>query len=126
MKTTELVEEFLKKNGFFYEVDPDNGNITFKFEMKDFLLVNTNDDEEYFQLIMPQIYDVSEENREIAIEAANTVNLNTKIAKACILEDGVWLFFESALDYSPEIDIIMKRALRTLDYAAHQFYKALN
>ena len=121
-----MVEAFLKKNGFSYEVNSDNGNIDFRFEMKNYLFINNNDDVEYFQLIMPQIFDVTEDNRDMAMEAANKMNLNTKIAKACVIEGGVWLFFESALDSSPEIDDVMPRALRTLQYAFQQFYKALN
>jgi hypothetical protein len=125
MATTQLVKDFLRKQGFFFEENSENGNIDFKYEMKNFLFINNDEDEEYFQLIMPQIYAVTEDNRDMCIEAANKVNLNTKVVKACVLDNGVWLFIESILDYTPQIETVLPRALRILQYAYQQFYKAI-
>lgn len=42
-----MVLNFLKQQGFCPEVDPDNGNILFKFQMANFLFVNNDEDEEF-------------------------------------------------------------------------------
>lgn len=125
MKTSEMVLDFLRKQGFCPEVDSDNGNIMFKYQMATFLFVNNNEDEEFFQLIMPFIYDVSEDNREIILEAANKINKDIKVVKACIMGESVWLLFENLLDQSPEVGSIIERALNILHGARQQFYDHL-
>lgn len=126
MKTTEMVLNFLKQQGFCPEVDPDNGNILFKFQMANFLFVNNDEDEEFFQLIMPNIFDVTEDNREMALEAANKLNFSIKVVKASIVNDGIWLFFEILLDKTPDVSDILPRALQILQTARQQYYQNIN
>lgn len=126
MKTTEMVLNFLKQQGFCPEVDPDNGNILFKFQMANFLFVNNNEDEEFFQLVMPNIFDVTEDNREMALEAANKLNFGIKVVKASIVNDGIWLFFENLLDKTPDVSDILPRALQILQTARQQYYQNIN
>ena len=126
MKTTELMMDFLKKQGFCPEVDEDNGNIIFKFQMCTFIFVNNDEDEEFFQLAFPSIFNITEENREMAMEAANKVNSEMKVAKVIIAgETSVWILFEILLDHSPEVDTIVPRALGILQHARQEFYEAL-
>lgn len=126
MKTTEMVLNFLKQQGFCPEVDPDNGNILFKFQMANFLFVNNDEDEEFFQLVMPNIFDVTEDNREMALEAANKLNCSIKVVKASIINDGIWLFFENLLDKTPDVSDILPRALQILQAARQQYYQNIN
>ncbi len=126
MKTTEMVLNFLKQQGFCPEVDPDNGNILFKFQMANFLFVNNDEDEEFFQLVMPNIFDVTEDNREMALEAANKLNFSIKVVKASIVNDGIWLFFENLLDKTPDVSDILPRALQILQTARQQYYQNIN
>lgn len=118
--------EFLKQQGFCPEIDPDNGSIHFKYQMCNFIFVNNDEDEEFFQLILPGIYDVTEDNREMVLEACNTTNMGIKVMKCCILHESVWVFFEILLDSSPEIPDIMPRALNILMGARQQFYQNVN
>lgn len=126
MKTSEMVLNFLRQQGFCPEIDQDNGNIIFKFQMANFLFINNDEDEEFFQLIMPGIYDVTEDQREIIMETANKVNHSIKVVKACILRDSVWLFFEILLDHTPDVEDIIPRALSILQGARQHFYQELN
>lgn len=126
MKTTEMVLNFLKQQGFCPEVDPDNGNILFKFQMANFLFVNNDEDEEFFQLVMPNIFDVTEDNREMALEAANKLNFSIKVVKASIVNDSIWLFFENLLDKTPDVSDILPRALQILQTARQQYYQNIN
>lgn len=125
MSATKLVLDFLRQQGFIPEVDEDNGNIFFKYQMETFLFVNNENDDEFFQLIMPAIYDVTEENRYAVLEAANGISLEIKVVKACVLDNSVWLYFENILDQNPEISSILPRALGTLQGARQEFYKKL-
>lgn len=126
MKTTEMVLNFLRQQGFCPEVDEEDGNILFKYQMANFLFINNDEDEEFFQLLMPGIYDVTDDNRDVVLEAANKVNHNIKVVKACVVNDSVWLFFENLLDHSPEVDDIIPRALSILQGARQHFYQEIS
>ena len=115
MKTTERVMEFLKQQGFCPEIDPENGNIIFKYQMRTFIFINNDEDESFFQLALPGIVDVTEDNRELVLEACNI--------KCCIPHNDVWIFFENLLDSSPEVSDIIPRALAILQGAQMQFYQ---
>ena len=123
MKTSERVLEFLRQQGFCPEVDPDNGNIVFKYQMRTFIYINNDEDEDFFQLALPGIMDVTEDNRELVLEAANKTNFAIKVIKCCIPHDDVWVFFEILLDSSPEVQDIIPRALAILQGAQQQFYQ---
>ena len=125
MKTTEMVMDFLKEQGFCPKVDEDNGNIVFKYQMCTFIFINNDEDEEFFQLAFPGIFDITEENRELAIEAANKVNSSVKVAKVIIPGDNAWVLFEIILDHSPEVGSIIERGLGILMHARQAFYEAL-
>lgn len=125
MKTTEMVLDFLKEQGFCPHVDEDNGNIIFKYQMLTFLFFNNDEDEEFFQLALPGIFDITEENRDLALEAANKVNKGVKVAKIIIPNDDVWALFEVILDQSPEVGSIIERGLGILMHARQAFYDAM-
>lgn len=124
MKTTEMVLNFLKEQGFCPQVD-EHGSIIFKYQMSTFIFMNNDEDEEFFQLGFPGIFDVTEENRELALEAANKVNSKIKVAKVIIPGDDVWVLFEVILDQSPEVGSIIQRGLGILMHARQTFYEEM-
>lgn len=126
MTTSQAVLEFLKDEGFRPNVDEENGNIHFRFEMKSFIFVNNDEDDTFFQLVMPGIFDITEDNRDMALEAANKVNRSIKVAKTVVFEDSVVLFFEVILDENPEVGSVLTRGLGILDAARQSFYEAMN
>lgn len=125
MKTTEMVMNFLKEQGFTPQVDEDNGNILFKYQMCTFIFFNNDEDEEFFQLAFPGIFDVTEDNREMVLEAANKVNSSMKVAKVIVPNDSVWVLFEVILDKSPEVGSIIERGLNILQHTRQEFYEVL-
>ena len=40
------------------------------------------------------------------LEACNKVNFNAKVAKVCLWDDTVWVFFEIILDQTPDVSTI--------------------
>ena len=124
MKTTEMVMNFLKEQGFCPQVD-ERGSIIFKYQMSTFVFMNNDEDEEFFQLAFPGIFDVTEDNRELVLEAANKVNCRLKVAKVIIPNNDVWVLFEIILDQSPEVGSIIERGLNILMHAREAFYEAL-
>lgn len=126
MTTTQAVLDFLSEEGFRPSVDNDNGNIHFRYEMRSFIFVNNDDDETFFQLVMPGIFDVTSDNRDIALEAANKVNRTTKVAKAVVFDEGVALFYEIILDQNPEVGSVLSRGLGILNFARQKFFEGIN
>lgn len=126
MKTSELVLNFLRQQGFLPEVDPDNNNIEFKYQMSTYVYFENDDDPEFFQLLMPNIFDVTEDNRDLVLETINKVNQTMKVAKACIINDNVWLIFETLLDSTPDVGDIIPRGLRILQSTREEFYDQIS
>ena len=122
MKTTERVLEFLRTQGFCPEVDQ-HGGIIFKYQMATFLFINNDEDEDFFQLTMPYIYDVTDDNRDIALEAANKTNSSVKVCKINVVDTSVWAVFEIFLDQTPEVKDIIPRALNCLMTARQTFHE---
>lgn len=126
MKISECVLDFLRQQGFCPNVDDEDGNITFKYQMAGFLYINNDEDDEFFQLIMPAIFEVTDDNREIVLEACNRVSTSVKVLKSCIIHDDVWLFFETLLDHTPNFEDIIPRALSILQAGRHRFYEEMS
>ena len=122
MKTSERVLEFLRTQGFCPEQD-ENNSIIFKYQMITYIYINNDEDEDFFQLAMPFIYDVTDDNRDITLEAVNQTNASVKVAKASIIDNNVWLFFEIFLDSTPEVKDIIPRGLNCLMATRQTFYE---
>lgn len=59
MKTVEKVFEALKNEGLVPVME--NFGISFKFQMTNYVYMEDENDESFFNLLIPNIYDVSEE-----------------------------------------------------------------
>ena len=121
MKTSEMVFEYLKSQGLMPKIDEDN-DIIFKYQMLTFIYFNNDDDEQFFRLALPGIFDVTEENRPTVLEAMNEVNKRMKVVKAYIPREDVWIAAEIMMDSTPELDDIVPRLLNILLGARKEFY----
>jgi len=124
MKTSEMVFNYLKSQGLMPEFD-DRNNIIFKYQMRTFLYFNNDEDEQFFNLTMPRIYDVTDDNRMAVFEAINQVNETTKVVKLTIAGDSVWCATEIMLDSTPEMDDLMPRLLGILMNSQQKFYNEI-
>lgn len=121
MKTSELMMQFLKKEGLMPEV-MDNNNIIFKYQMRTFMYVENDEDASFFQLMMPAIYDVTDDNRDAVLVAANNITKGYKIVKCVVMDNDVWLSAETLLDSSPQLEDIVPRFLELLINVQQAFY----
>ena len=108
--------------------------IAFKIEGFNFLYFKDEEDEQYFRLMMPAIFEVTEDNEEMIMRAMNDVNGNIKVVKLYTmdLEDekgkkstSVWVAFEILADTTPEIGDIVPRAINLLKGARIAFLAKL-
>lgn len=105
--TIELVKSFLSNEGYKYDLDGD-GDVHFKYQGANLFFTDSGNDNEFFRLIMPNIYEV-EGNRTKVLEAANTVTRDIKVIKAFLVEDNLWLSIEMFIDSTPEIGDFFNR-----------------
>ena len=108
--------------------------IAFKYEGFNFLYFKDEDDEQYFRLMMPAIFEVTEDNEDMILKAMNEVNSNIKVVKLYTMdmedEDGkkdvnVWVAFEILADTTPELGDIVPRAIALLQGARIAFLAKL-
>ena len=132
MDLNKLMMEFLAEEGFRPHETP--FGIAFKKEGINYLYFKDEDDEQYFRLMMPVIFEVTEDNEETIMRVMNDVNGNIKVVKLYTMEmedeDGkkdtsVWVAFEILADTTPELGDIVPRAINLLQGARIAFLSRL-
>ncbi len=132
MNAKTLVSKYLKSQG----VTPKKNELglNFSHEGWNFLLWNDAEDPMFFRLILPGVFDVTDDNFAEAIMACNNVNWSFKVVKAVLYEfedehdkgASVWMCFEQVLDSNPQIEELVPRAVHSLIAAAETFNKEMN
>lgn len=125
MSTMEQMMEYLTQEGF--RPQEEKFGISFKFEGANYLFVNNEEDEHFFQLALPGIFDITEQNIMEVFVAMDRTNLEQKVVKCVRFSDKtVWVFFEILLDSTPILDDIVPRALAMLKSAQNTFYTEIS
>ena len=129
MKVKGQVMRWLKSKGIL--ATKNELGLNFTYQGWNFLLWNDADDPLFFRLVLPGVFDVTDENYAKSIMVCNNVNWNFKVVKAVLYEfdDGrdigasIWMCFEQSLDSVQQVDYLMPRALHSLLSAAEVFMK---
>ena len=132
MKVKGLVSKYLKSQGIV--ATKNELGLNFTFEGWNFLFWNDADDPQFFRLILPGVFDVTDDNFAKAIMACNNINWNYKVVKAVLyeFEDGkekgasVWMCYEQVLDAAPDMVTLMRNAIQSLLSACEAFTKEMN
>ena len=132
MDLNKLMINYLAEEGFRPHETP--FGIAFKNEGFNFLYFKDEDDEQYFRLMMPAIFVVTEDNEDMILHAMNDVNSNIKVVKLYTMdmedeqgnkETSVWVAFEILADTTPELGDIVPRAITLLQGARIAFLARL-
>ena len=132
MDLNKMMMEFLAEEGFRPHETP--FGIAFKSEGLNFLYFKDEDDEQYFRLMMPAIFVVTEDNEDTVLSVMNDVNGTIKVVKLYTMdiedEDGkseksVWAAFEILADTTPDLNDIVPRAIALLRGARIAFLAKL-
>lgn len=108
----ELVLKKLENLGFSV-VDAHEFGYVFKFEELT-LLYMPDDDENFLRLALPNIFDVTVENRPFVLEVVNSTNMTIKYTKTCVFGERVWVFYEYRLFGVDNIEAIIEHGLLLL------------
>ena len=120
----ESIKAYLASQGLQPSIE--EPGIFFKYQMRNFWILDSGDDEQFLRLVMPGLMDVDENNRADVLEACNMVTAGMKVAK-CFISDNsdVWLATEQLLDSDPDFGDIIPRSLNILLIAHDEFRKAI-
>ena len=132
MDLNKLMIDYLAEEGFRPHETP--FGIAFKNEGMNFLFFKDEEDEQYFRLMMPAIFVVTEDNEETIMRVMNDVNGSIKVVKLYTMdledeegksETSVWIAFEILADTTPELKDIVPRAISLLQGASIAFLSQL-
>ena len=132
MDLNKLMINYLAEEGFRPHETP--FGIAFKNEGFNFLYFKDEDDEQYFRLMMPAIFVVTEDNEDTIMQVMNEVNGSIKVVKLYTMdiedeegksESNVWAAFEILADTTPELSDIVPRAISLLQGARLAFLSKL-
>lgn len=121
-KTLDVLYELGFQPEFFDE------NIGYRFEYEGLTLLLTPEDEdaETIFLVVPAIFDVTDENRVAVLEAMAKLAGKVKFVQLVIISDSVWLNYQHYLGkQEPNIDIL-GHMIRVLAFSTVNFHKYLN
>lgn len=75
----------------------------------------------YFRLILPNVFEVTEANKQDIYETINRMNTEIKAAKATIINNAVWVSIEQFVYSRDKIDELFNRAIAVLEAFVNRF-----
>jgi len=119
-----LYMDFLATEGFRPRMN--EGEITFKYEGKSFLLHPDETDRTYFHLVLPNIYEIkSEEEDAEASDLMNDGNMKLKVVKIFKVDNSIWMSAECFMDRPESFASFFERACDYLASALSSFHRGM-
>ena len=120
-----MYTEHLAELGLDAAVD-DDGDVVFRFEGKTFMLRVDELDPWCFRVVLANIWSIeSEADHPLAYRAMERTNALSKVAKAYLVEDQVWLSAENLLPKPEDHRAVLGRSMEALVQALWIFARAL-
>ena len=118
----ELVLSKFEELGFALE-DAGEFGYFFNYEELSYLYLPEEDDENFLRLAVPNIFDVTVENKPLVLEVVNDTNMSVKYSKTCVANENVWSFFECRLFDDDNLADIIEHGIRLLQVTVGMFYR---
>lgn len=119
----EFILAKIEELGFSIEEAGDFGYV-FKFEELTILYM-PDDDENFLRFAVPNIYDVTDENKRFVLEVVNDTNMSIKYSKTCVYGDSVWVFYEYRLFGEDNLEDIIEHSMLLLQASYFLFHRKL-
>ena len=122
----DIYKNWLSENGVKYE-EKDYG-LTFKYQGGYFIIGNNSKDSQYFNIVMPGIFDFGDDPdvpRIKVLEALNKINADYKVVKAVCDQEDCWLTTEIFIDSTPDVEDYFERLLNILHQSRMEFFQIL-
>ncbi|HEX2494595.1 MAG TPA: hypothetical protein VHK24_12530 [Steroidobacter sp.] len=116
-----LYSQYLTEEGYRPEIDED-GDVRFKREGRTYFIYTTEQDAQYFSVVLPNIWAIeSEEERSQVLAAADAANAKAKVAKVFTVDDDVWVSIELFVARPEDFKGVFDLAMHGLEYGATEF-----
>ncbi len=113
--------DFLTEEGFRPEVDSD-GDVQFKAEGKTYFINVVEDDENYFRVVLANIWPIeSEAERTQCLIAVDYSNAKAKVTKSYLVKDNIWVGIETFIAEPEDFKKIFKRCMSALNSGVTHF-----
>jgi hypothetical protein len=117
---------YLIKEGYKPTVD-EYGNVDFKYEGKHYVIIVSENDPEFFRIVLPNIWLIeSEKERQKALIAADYATGKIKVVKVLVVRDHVWVSFEVFVSKPEQFQGIFKRSMSALQAATMVFREKMS
>ena len=117
----EMYHEYLIDEGYAPKIDSD-GDVVFKFEGGNYLLLLDEKDEEFFRLVFPGFWSIeSEQERAMATQAALAATAQTKVVKVFLVDDNTWASIEMFCNPPESFKSVFLRCIRALQAGVQNF-----
>ena len=123
MRMIDNVMEVLQKQGFLPQRE--DFGIMFKYQITNFLYLFDENDETYFSMYVPYIFEVDDENIDDVLKAINIINNEMKVLKLVVNANNVWCCFEEKLTENTDIEEIVSFAVVSLFQSQIKFFERL-
>jgi hypothetical protein len=98
----------------------------FRYEVTNYLYMLNDDDEDFLNLAIPAILEVTEDNINAALMLMDKLNSTVKYVKANRLGDSIWLFYERELYGGEDFEKLLSRMILHLEAAINFFHHAMD
>ena len=99
---------------------------SFRYEGINYLYMPNDDDEDFLNLAIPAIDEVTEDNINAALMLMDKLNSTVKYVKANRLGDSIWLFYERELYGGEDFEKLLSRMILHLEAAINFFHLAMD
>lgn len=126
MKTIDKVLQLLGNVGFRPELVDESLGYKFEYEGLNYLLRMEDEDSQTISLTVPAVFDVTEENRQQALEAAIEVANKLKFVQPNLTLDSIWLSYQHYLGANDPTEDLIEHMIRLLSVSTILFQQILN
>jgi hypothetical protein len=118
--------DYLTGEGYRPEVDSD-GDVSFKKEGLTYYVIVTETDAEFFELALPNIHHIEDEDgRVAALAAADYSNAKSKVSKVYLVNDDVWVTVELFIASPDDYKDVFERSMAALLNGANNFIEKMS
>ena len=117
----QMVLSTLEELGFMTE---EVGTSGYYFKFEDLgILYMPDDDDDFLRFAVPNIFEVTEENKPFVLDVINAVNLAIKYSKTCVNDDEVWIYYEYRVFGEEHLEEIVEHCMLLLQVTYALFYR---
>lgn len=126
MNQKEIIIDQLKAMGF-EPIELGDLGFVFKYEDMNYLYMSDDDDEQFLRIVIPHLFEVTDENRIAVLDAMHETGLMLKYAKVCIMfENTAWAVYEHRLTATDNLAELLEHIIRVLEATVHVFYRKIS